>query len=78
MRLKLLVQGLKLIETFHQLADTLNLRNQVSNMHIYIYIHNEFNLFLKSLLIDFFIVNFIDHQSQQSSKIKPRDDWNDH
>ena len=37
MKLKLLVQGLKLIETFHQLADTYNLHKHVSNIQIEIY-----------------------------------------
>ena len=34
MKLKLFVQGLQLIETNHQLADTYNFRKQVSNMQI--------------------------------------------
>ena len=38
MILKFLLQGLKLIETFHQLSDTYNFHKQVSNMKIEIYL----------------------------------------
>ena len=74
---KLLVQGLQLIEIFHQFADRYNSHKQVSNMQIEIYLmhliyFSKIYLLLSSLLI------FIDNESYCSSEIKPECNWNYH
>ena len=70
MKLKILVQGLHLIKTYHKQAKTLFLSKQVSNTPIEIYIMYLIYFYNFNSLISFILI-FIEHQSHRSSENNP-------